>query len=227
MTRSGQVYQNKNSSELFCSALKYLKGHKIRNENITCLGKAALWIISLHSRSSSGKIFQLYQGIIGTFFTSPWAPRIILSEQCSVESITRSTAEWVQWLQCRGQLTVTRHLNNSFRIKFLGNVQFSTHATGAPYVYYFTLNDYDNDPFLHPLKYPLKYTLMVMWYFCPFHACVCTNVNCHKKCLPLKRITCDTLRICMNKEQEYKKQLSVFLKFPLITDSGEWHRGYR
>ena len=42
LTRSGQVYQNKNSSELFCSALKDLKGHKIRNENITCLGKAAL-----------------------------------------------------------------------------------------------------------------------------------------------------------------------------------------
>ena len=82
LTRSGQVYQNKNSSELFCSALKYLKGHKIRNENITCLGKAALWIISLHSRSSSGKIFQSYLGIISTFFTSPWAPRIILSEQC-------------------------------------------------------------------------------------------------------------------------------------------------
>ena len=81
LTRSGQVYQNKNSSELFCSALKDLKGHKIRNENITSLGKAALWIISLHSGPSSGKIFQLYQGIIGTFFTSPWAPRIILSEQ--------------------------------------------------------------------------------------------------------------------------------------------------
>ena len=42
LTRSGQVYQNKNSSELFCSALKDLEGHKIRNENITSLGKAAL-----------------------------------------------------------------------------------------------------------------------------------------------------------------------------------------
>ena len=42
LTRSGQVYQNKNSSELFCSALKDLTGHKIRNENIISLGKAAL-----------------------------------------------------------------------------------------------------------------------------------------------------------------------------------------
>ena len=41
-----------------------------------------------------------------------------------------------------------------------------------------------------------------------------------------KRTTCDILRICMNKELEYKKQLSVFLKFPLITDSGEWHCGH-
>ena len=55
----------------------------------------------------------------------------------SVESITRSTAEWVQWLQCRGQLTVTRHLNNSFRMKLLGNVQFSTHATGDPFIHCF------------------------------------------------------------------------------------------
>ena len=91
LTRSGQVYQNKNSSELFCSALKDLRGHKIRNENITCLGKAALWIISLHSRSSSGKIFQLYQGIIATLFTSTWAPRIILSEQWG--SISKQTSD--------------------------------------------------------------------------------------------------------------------------------------
>ena len=42
LTRSGQVYQNNNSSELFCSALKDLRGHKIRNENITQLGKTGL-----------------------------------------------------------------------------------------------------------------------------------------------------------------------------------------
>ena len=82
----------------------------------------------------------------------------------SVETITRSTAEWVQWLQCRGQLTVTRHLNNSFRMKLLGNVQFSTHATGDPFIYCFMVHDNSNEPFLYPLplKYSLKLPLMVM-----------------------------------------------------------------
>ena len=55
----------------------------------------------------------------------------------------------------QGAANCNQHLNNSFRMKLLGNVQFSTHATGAPYVYCFMLDDYDNDTFLYPPKYPL------------------------------------------------------------------------
>ena len=63
----------------------------------------------------------------------------------------------------QGAANCNQHLNNSFRIKFLGNIQFSTHATGDPYIVLCSMShDNDNDPFLHPLKYPLKYTLMVM-----------------------------------------------------------------
>ena len=121
LTRSGQVYQNKISSELFCSALKDLRGHKIRNEIITCQAKAALWIISLHSRSSSGKIFQLYQGIIATFFASTWAPRIILSEQCTLNS--KNTGPLLIYLYKRPTATET-HGNHIFCLKKSTNLLY-------------------------------------------------------------------------------------------------------
>ena len=66
----------------------------------------------------SGKIFQLYQGIIGTFLASPWAPRIILSEQC----------------RSRDTNGISRHGSSS---RWLLSVMNSLHHTALPsYLYY-------------------------------------------------------------------------------------------